>query len=135
MIQLTFTVDAKPQGYSRDSVAWKTTPHYIKEWRKAVVVEYQIAARKLALDGSRYVGRVGLLVNAYGTKGDWDNIGKEISDALKGVAFKDDCQVVSGQVYFPERVLGERGGVCSPKETPKAEVTVFFMDGLKGVGA
>ena len=28
-------------------------------------------------------------------KPDWDNIGKIISDALNGIAYKDDAQVVS----------------------------------------
>lgn len=31
-------------------------------------------------------------------KPDWDNIGKIVSDALNGVAYKDDAQVVDGRV-------------------------------------
>lgn len=30
--------------------------------------------------------------------GDWDNLGKVVSDALNGVAYKDDRQVVDGRV-------------------------------------
>ena len=32
-------------------------------------------------------------------KPDWDNIGKAVCDALNGIAYKDDSQVVSANVY------------------------------------
>ncbi len=38
-------------------------------------------------------GRASISVTAYvcgGTVGDWDNYGKSVSDALKGIAWKDD---------------------------------------------
>jgi len=41
----------------------------------------------------------------YPHKSDWDNIGKLPSDALNGIAYIDDCQVVDGRVlkyYSPQ---------------------------------
>ena len=32
------------------------------------------------------------------TKPDWDNIGKIVSDALNGIAYRDDSQVVDSRV-------------------------------------
>jgi Holliday junction resolvase RusA-like endonuclease len=39
------------------------------------------------------------------SKPDWDNIGKAIGDALKGVVLVDDCKITKGSV---EKVFGER---------------------------
>ena len=37
-------------------------------------------------------------------KPDWDNVGKLVSDALNGIAYFDDCQVVDARVrkYYAE---------------------------------
>lgn len=34
------------------------------------------------------------------TYGDWDNHGKAISDALQGICFIDDKQIVEGHIYL-----------------------------------
>lgn len=41
----------------------------------------------------------------YPYKSDWDNIGKLPSDALNGIAYIDDCQIVDGRVrkYYSPR--------------------------------
>jgi crossover junction endodeoxyribonuclease RusA len=47
-------------------------------------------------------GPVTLVVVAYRASArrcDWDNIGKTVSDALNGIAFEDDSQVVLGTVH------------------------------------
>ena len=82
-----------------------------------------------ALDGgvipaTEQTGREGftLLVDAYRTlpksrpkktlceedtfKPDWDNIGKLVSDALNGYAWKDDCQIVSAHINKWPRMRG-----------------------------
>lgn len=41
-------------------------------------------------------------------KPDYDNVGKAVCDALNGIVFEDDCQIVSGEVekvYGPEPML------------------------------
>lgn len=48
-------------------------------------------------------------------KPDWDNIAKLVCDALNGVAFDDDKQIVSARV---EKLYGE---------TPKTVVTVYTL--------
>ncbi|PZG49856.1 hypothetical protein C1I98_11105 [Spongiactinospora gelatinilytica] len=47
---------------------------------------------------------------------DWDHYGRAISDALTGVAYVDDSQIVDGRVittypHFHPRALGEPGAV------------------------
>ena len=39
-------------------------------------------------------------------KPDWDNIGKLVSDALNGYAWKDDCQIVSAHINKWPRMRG-----------------------------
>ena len=34
----------------------------------------------------------------YPSRGDWDNYGKAVSDALQGICYKDDRQIVEGTV-------------------------------------
>lgn len=48
-------------------------------------------------------------------KPDWDNVAKLVCDALNGVAFDDDKQIVSARV---EKLYGE---------TPKTAVTVYTL--------
>lgn len=41
-------------------------------------------------------------------KPDYDNVGKAVCDALNGIVFEDDCQIVSGEVekvYGPEPMV------------------------------
>lgn len=55
-------------------------------------------------------------------KPDADNVEKAVKDALNGVAWKDDCQVVSGT---KEKLYGEQPGVrilVSARETMPAQV-------------
>jgi len=63
---------------------------------------------RVAMQGrAPFTGAVKLTVNAF-TKyeptllkaGDWDNHGKSISDALNGICYLDDRQVVEGHVYL-----------------------------------
>lgn len=49
-------------------------------------------------------------------KPDWDNIGKAVCDALNGIAYRDDSQIVSAEVY---KVWAKDG---IPKVTVKIEV-------------
>ena len=57
-------------------------------------------------------GPVGLAVDVFwdgkGQCGDWDNLGKSISDALNHIAYEDDRRIKDGHVHIevgePERV-------------------------------
>ena len=53
------------------------------------------------------------------TKPDWDNIGKAVSDALNGVAWEDDGQIVVARVA---RVYAAKG------ESPKVVITISEME-------
>ena len=63
---------------------------------------------KVAMQGrAPFAGAVKLTVKTF-TKyeptllkaGDWDNHGKSISDALNGICYRDDRQIVEGHVYL-----------------------------------
>ena len=49
------------------------------------------------------------------SKPDWDNIGKLVSDALNGIVWRDDRQIVSGWV---QKFYCEKSG------TPRLEISI-----------
>jgi Holliday junction resolvase RusA-like endonuclease len=125
VLQVRFKVPTKPVGYDRDAAAEGYTPDEVTEWRKAIAVCYREAAPFELHDG-RHVGLVLLVVEAQGTKADADNLAKEVMDALKGQAYRDDGQVCGLMVALPCRQLGPAGGVKKPTEEPGAEVLLVF---------
>lgn len=137
MKRLRFFVTGKPAGFSRSSAAVGARtgrgymPEAQKTWRTAVAWAYLAAAARqpcIPTDGA-HSGRIGLAIEAWGTSGDWDNIGKEISDALQGLAYRNDGQVVNGRVRFPDRTLHPTGAVKASKEPePGAYILVIFFD-------
>lgn len=54
-----------------------------------------------------------------GKKPDWDNIGKIVCDALNGIAFQDDSQIVSGTT------------IKKYSEQPRVEVEIW-EEGVNG---
>jgi hypothetical protein len=103
-------------------------------WRNAVGWEAIAEARRQNLpvacfDGS-YLGPVGLSIELYGTMCDWDNGGKEISDALEKIVMTNDRQIINARVKFPHRVMTERGTVTKPDklEQSGAYVIVVWFD-------
>jgi Holliday junction resolvase RusA-like endonuclease len=64
------------------------------------LVKMVALARRGALKLSISGGSFRLLIVAYGAdpRSDWDNIGKLVSDALNGVFWEDDRQVIDARV-------------------------------------
>ena len=61
-------------------------------------------------------GNIAIKIKVYlhgGIHGDWDNYAKAICDGLTGIAYKDDKQIIKGEVY---KVLH------TPKSEQKTEV-------------
>ncbi len=60
--------------------------------------------------GAMFKGDVKLTVTVFGAsrRGDWDNIGKGVSDALQGVLYADDAQVRHGDVILLDGAKSER---------------------------
>jgi Holliday junction resolvase RusA-like endonuclease len=54
------------------------------------------------------------------SKPDWDNVGKSVSDALSGLAWNDDSQVVDARVVK---------WVAAADEQPHVDVTIEAMEG------
>jgi hypothetical protein len=90
------------------------------EWRSAVATAYLVAVLthpqrdRLPREGEP-TGAVGLFVDLYGTKGDLDNLFKEVADALEGVAYPNDRVLRPITVDAPDRVISVTGQVSYPK--------------------
>ena len=118
---MTFTILDAPCGKGRPRVDFENkriyTPKKTVNYETLVKLSYQQAA------GGFFLGKdvpVRIRIDVYyGTptsvskkklramlmglifptkKPDWDNIGKIVCDALNGIAYKDDAQVVDGRV-------------------------------------
>lgn len=120
---MRFTIPGAPQGKARPKIVRQGaftkayTPEKTVNYEALVKLSYQQAA------GGAFLGAgvpVRVRIDAYydppksGTKKklvamlaglifptkkpDWDNIGKIVCDALNGIAYKDDAQVVDGRV-------------------------------------
>lgn len=131
-----FFVDGSPVGYDRSAAALKFTPKDVKDWRELIRFAYaeaitgpngKIPEARAPIAAGEYIGPVEMIATFYGTKGDDDNLLKEVQDALKGLAYKDDAQVVDARVILPTRVFGPKGGVKKPAdERPGVQVTITF---------
>lgn len=50
---------------------------------------------------------------------DWDNLAKLTTDALNGIAYKDDKQIIHAQIrkYLPDDMVPNRKGVLRPRNS------------------
>lgn len=100
-IVISFTIPGKPVPKARARVmktGWSFTPKKTRDYEKMV----KILALKARQGVKDWVlsGYYRLEVICYGAhpRSDWDNLGKAVSDALNGVIWVDDSQVVIGRV-------------------------------------
>lgn len=80
----------------------------VAEWRRMVAFEARVA---YGTERAPHAGPVALTIEAYGTTSDLDNVAKGIQDALNGLVFEDDRQVVDLHIKAPDRQFGKGGGV------------------------
>lgn len=144
MMEITFTLPGGPQGKGRPRYVRRTGRAYTPD--KTVAYEELVRQRFIeAANGQDFgEGPVFVIITAFfqipksfskkkteqaieGTlyptkKPDWDNIGKIICDALNGIAYKDDSQVVAATVV---KVYGIG---------QKVEVDMFTPDGRRDDG-
>lgn len=123
MEKIRFVVPGEPYGKGRPKFSTKcgfvraVTPERTANYENLIKLEYERQCH-----GQRYEKEdaLGILITAYkpipsgvskkkiclmldrlifpGKKPDWDNIGKIICDALNGIVWKDDAQIVDGRV-------------------------------------
>lgn len=115
---MTFIIPGQPQGKGRPRFA--KVGNFMRAYTPAETVSFEEKVRGYALrEGvTRIHGPVMMTISAFRqipistsvkkaesmegqfctVKPDWDNIGKIVSDALNGVAFNDDSQVVDVRV-------------------------------------
>jgi Holliday junction resolvase RusA-like endonuclease len=126
-MRVSFFVTGKPEGYSRSAAKLGFTPPNVTAWRKAIAVEYMGAVSNKP-DMSGYAGPVALFLEAFGTSADSDNVAKEAQDALKGLAFLDDSQVVELRIGFPDRKLSPKGKPRKESGKQGLGVVIHFLE-------
>ena len=65
----------------------------------------------------RFAAATQTFIRPSGRNYDWDNLGKLVSDALNGIAYKDDCQIVRA-VVTKWYALGPRTEVTVEQSVP-----------------
>lgn len=144
MNKVSFVVHGEPLGKGRPKFDTRgpyvraVTPQKTVNYETRVMMEYQ------AQCGGAFFHRneaLGMRITAYkqipkstskkrmlqmleglirpGKKPDWDNIGKIVCDALNGIAFQDDSQIVSGTT------------IKKYSEQPRVEVEIW-EEGVNG---
>lgn len=113
----TFFVQGKPIPKARPRVTRRGTytPLATREWESAVRVAYKQQCRGVRFDDAtplRFTAEIvcsgkGALAKI---RGDVDNFGKAIKDALNLCAYKDDAQIVESTVTKRRVMKGERIG-------------------------
>lgn len=118
--EISFIVDGNPVAKPRQRfkvvngvpVPYKDSDHPIHAFTKAIILAARVAGAvphddDVELDVVAIFGRPPSHWNKTGLspkaplrppKNDWDNVGKAVSDALNGVAYRDDEQVIDGHV-------------------------------------
>ena len=101
ILMIQFTIPGKPIPKARARVTrrgWAYTPKRTMQGEN--LVKMIGLARRAASKLSISEGSFRLQVICYGANplADWDNLGKLISDALNGVFWKDDRQVIDARV-------------------------------------
>lgn len=122
MNKVSFTVHGEPTGKGRPKFDTRgpyvkaVTPKKTVNYETLVKMEYQAQCGETFFHNNEALG---MRITAYkpipkstskkrilqmleglirpGKKPDWDNVGKIICDALNGVAFHDDAQIVDGR--------------------------------------
>jgi Holliday junction resolvase RusA-like endonuclease len=113
----SFTIDVLAKPWQRATFD-RGTGRYLtrSETRGFEKLVRDVATLRLGsawrLDGMYEMHMLFVLPN-YATR-DWDNLGKAVSDALNGVAYRDDNQVISASVTKSIR----------PAEQPSVHVTL-----------
>lgn len=108
---MQFTVYGNPKGKQRPRFSRKSrkiytpseTTSYEQEIRKAYIsaggtMLSETAAISILISAEYAKARTSKKVFPT-LKPDWDNIGKIVSDALNGIAYKDDAQIVTAVIH------------------------------------
>lgn len=110
--EVSFVVEGQPVPKARPRVTkhGTYTPRRTREWQQLVGWQYKMEK------GPMLKGDVALDVTLHRRgrrRADWDNLGKAVADALNGIAYNDDRQVVDAHVR-----------VVYGADAPRAEVTL-----------
>lgn len=130
-MSVRFYVAGNPQD-QRPPTGMYGNKHLKREtlaWRQDVVSEYRLAAQKLHLpmDGE-YTGPIHLTCRGLGVSQDVSNFAKGVEDALLGVAYRDDSQILALYSSVDGRVLTDKGKPRRPKDVAQGIwVTVEFV--------
>ncbi|MBO4779471.1 MAG: RusA family crossover junction endodeoxyribonuclease [Selenomonadaceae bacterium] len=105
MTKIKFTAPLEPVPFPRPASNGKRrfNPRYYTDFKDALGL-----FAKIAMDGrAPFTSAIKITVHVYKkiiptalTFGDWDNHGKAISDALNGICYVDDKQIVEAHIYL-----------------------------------
>lgn len=110
MQRCSFWVPGTPVGYKRATARHGYLPQPNAVWRRDVVACFREQAMKAGLPmGGEHQGAVVVALAFHGSKGDLDNLAKEVLDALNGVAYADDRQVCQLEVVRGRDAGHEKG--------------------------
>lgn len=63
-------------------------------------------------------GEIVVTLRFFGCRGDWDNLSKSVCDALNGIAYRDDRQIIEAHVFVDRHGTPARTEIeIRPKET------------------
>lgn len=92
------------------------TPKSTVQWERTIAMEYRDQCEGIYFE--RHIAlRLYAEVVMPGSgppatiRGDWENHAKSLCDALNGVAYADDAQIVEGRVMKRRARIGEKPGV------------------------
>lgn len=117
-MKISFFVEGKPVPKARPRVTrhGAYTPLTTRDWEQQVRLAYQLNCRGLFFE--KHVAlkfRAEIVCRGRGRAasiaGDWENYAKAICDALNGLAYVDDIQIVDGQTVKRRARKGEPTGV------------------------
>jgi len=99
---IAFTVPGKPQAMQRARVTYQNGKARAYTPKETVAYQRDVKWEAKAAGARVMDGLVVLTCRFYGLRGDGDNALKAVADALQGICYNDDRQIVEGH-YYVER--------------------------------
>jgi Holliday junction resolvase RusA-like endonuclease len=106
---------ARPRVVRKGKFSMTYTPASTREWEKQIATEFKRQCAGIFFDkriALKFFAEIVCAGNGPQStiRGDWENYAKACADALNGVAFNDDAQIVDGRTVKRRARKGEACG-------------------------